>query len=280
MTPATTYQASDQVTAQSGSNFALSFFFLPKKKRQAMTHFYALSRLIDDAVDDYTGEEAKEKLDFWKKEIAQCYGGKPSHPVTQGMQEAILEFNIPKKYLDLLIEGCEMDLHPTRYATYEDLKDYCYRVAGVVGLTCMKIFGLDSKEAEASAQELGLALQLTNILRDVAEDAKRGRLYIPLEDIKRYGLKEGSVLQGPINPKLKILFKLMHDRAETNFNRAFTKMKKLPKKPLLAAWMMGKVYERILQKIKAMDFDIYQKKISVSKASKLWIAFKQWIRIG
>ncbi|MCB1215351.1 MAG: presqualene diphosphate synthase HpnD [Deltaproteobacteria bacterium] len=270
-------QVSQEITTKSGSNFSLSFFFLPKEKREAITHFYALSRLIDDAVDDYVGQEAKDHLNFWKKEIELCYQGKPSHPVSLGMQKAAQDFKIPQNYLDLLIEGCEMDLSKKRYETYEDLQAYCYRVAGVVGLTCMKIFGLDSQEAQASARELGLALQLTNILRDVAEDAKIGRLYIPIQDIKRYGLKEEQVLKGPINPKLKILFKLMHDRAQTNFDRAFSKMQQLPKKPLLAAWIMGKVYQRILTKIKEKDFDIYQGKISLNKAEKAWIAMKEYL---
>jgi len=269
----------EKVTAKSKSNFSLSFWFLPKVQRQGITNFYALSRVIDDAVDEFGPEEGEGLLNFWKREIDLCYDGEPTHPLTQAMQDTIRRFNIPQGYLHLLIEGCEMDLKKNRYATWEELQAYCYRVAGVIGLICMKIFGLDGQEAEQAAEDLGLALQLTNILRDIQSDAQRNRIYIPQEDLNRYKLQEEQLVQGIKGPRLFNLLKLMADRAETQFNRAFTRMKKLPHRPLVAAWIMGRVYERLLQKIKAKKYDVYSGKIRVSKLNKLRIVLRELLSL-
>lgn len=271
-------QTPEKITAKSNSNFALSFFFLPKAQREGITRFYALSRLIDDAVDDYPPDEGKKLLEFWKEEIQLCYEGTPTHPVTLAMQETIRRFQIPKKYLDLLVEGCEMDLVKNRYGTFDELYQYCYRVAGVIGLTCMKIFGMEGESAEQSAVELGLALQLTNILRDIVADAEMGRIYIAQEDLQRYRLTEKELTEGPLGPKLHILLKLYSDRAQYYFDRAFTQMKKHPRKPLLAAWIMGRVYQELLQRIRGNNFNVYSGKISVSKPRKLWIALQEKLK--
>ncbi|MCP5467642.1 MAG: squalene/phytoene synthase family protein [Deltaproteobacteria bacterium] len=270
---------SQEITAKSKSNFILSFLLLPKARRQGMVNFYALSRVIDDAVDDYEISEAKVYLNFWKKEIEACYSGQPTHPITQAMQETIQTFKIPKNYLDLLIEGCEQDLYKKKYNSLTELREYCFRVASVIGLISMKIFGVHGKISEEAAEEMGLALQYTNILRDIAEDAKIGRIYLPQEDIKRYRLSEEQVTQGkPFDKKLKILLKLQADRAETHFEKAFTLMRKLPRRPLVAAWIMGKVYYKILKKIRAKHYNIYSKKIKISKLSKLWILLSESIK--
>lgn len=266
----------EEITAKSKSNFSLSFWFLPKNKRRGITNFYALSRVIDDAVDDHPPEEAVKLLEFWKQEVNACYDGEPRHPVTQAMQQTIREFEIPKKYLDLLLEGCTWDIQKHRYETYEDLTQYCYRVAGTIGLISMKIFGLTGPKAEQAAEELGLALQLTNILRDIPADAGLGRIYLPQEDLKRYRITEAELLAGEITPKIHLLLKLQADRAQTYFDRAFTRMKQLPHKPLIAAWIMGRVYYELLRKIRGRHFDVFSKKISVSKFRKLLIAFAEF----
>lgn len=264
-----------KITANSKSNFALSFLFLPKKQRQGITNFYALSRVIDDAVDDHGPEEGEELLAFWKNEINLCYQGKPTHPIMQAMQQTINSFQIPKKYLDLLVEGCEMDLKKNRYQTFEELYQYCYRVAGVIGLICMKIFGMEGDKAEQAAEELGIALQLTNIIRDIKTDAQMGRIYISQEDLGRYRLTEQELIEGRRGAKFFSLMKLMTDRAETYFNRAFTKMRAMPRRPLWAAWIMGKTYEKLLIKIRQKKFDVFSKKITLSKPVKFWILFKE-----
>jgi 15-cis-phytoene synthase len=269
----------EKITAKSQSNFALSFLFLPKAQREGITNFYALSRVIDDAVDEApSDEEARANLQFWKQEIALCYKGRPKNPVSLAMQKTIQDFNIPCHYLELLLEGCEWDLTKKRYQDFDELYQYCYRVAGAIGLICMKIFGLEGPEAEKAAEELGLALQLTNILRDIKIDAQMGRIYVPQEDIQRYRLTEADVTSGKMSPKLKVLLKNHAGRAQYYFDLAFTKMKKYPRKPLIAAWIMGRVYYRLLKKIRAKDYDVFSKKIAVSKPAKFWIAFSERLR--
>lgn len=286
MTPATLKndtlppQSAEMITSKSKSNFALAFIFLPKKQREAITNFYAFSRLVDDSVDDYPPDEAREKIAFWRKEIQLCYEGKPTHPVTKGLQLDIETFQIPRKYFEDLIEGCEWDLSKSRYESYEELNRYCFRVAGCIGLVCMKIFGLSGEEAEKSAEELGLALQLTNIIRDISEDAQRDRLYLPLEDLKRYRLTESEVMTGKQSVRLFNLLKLMGERAEVNYNRAFTKMNQLPRRPLVAAWIMGRVYFEVLKKIRKLNYDVYSQRVKISKFKRLGIALAEFYRAG
>ncbi len=277
---ASTAVTPEAITAASGSNFALSFFFLPKNQRRGITNFYALSRVIDDSVDEAPDPvQARRQIQFWALEVARCYEASPTHPVALAMQQTIREFEIPRRWLELLLEGCEMDLEKQRYQDFAELYEYCYRVAGVIGLISMKIFGLDGDAAQEAAIELGLALQLTNILRDVKVDAKLGRIYLPQEDIQRYRLSDQDLLEGRMSPKLKLLFKHHADRAQFYFDSAFTKMKKLTRKPLVAAWIMGRVYQRLLDKIRRSDYEVFSKAVSVSKLEKAWIAISEKIRV-
>ncbi|MCC7343314.1 MAG: presqualene diphosphate synthase HpnD [Deltaproteobacteria bacterium] len=272
LAPATDARA---VVKSSKSNFVLSFLALPPEQREGISHFYALSRVVDDAVDEHGAEEAERLLNFWREEIAACYSGTPTHPVTRAMQDTIRRFEIPRRYLDLLVEGCEMDLRKKRYENFQELYEYCYRVAGVIGLVCMKIFGLGGKEAESSAVDLGLALQLTNILRDIKVDAGLGRLYVPQEEIRRFGLQEQDLLAGKMRPKLLPLLQFQAERAQGYFDRAFAAMKSQPHKPLIAAWIMGKTYRRILKKIRASGYDVFTRPIKLSKWQKSWIALRE-----
>jgi len=269
-------QNSQQVTAKSGSNFALSFLFLPKDQKEGITHFYALSRLIDDAVDDHPPEVGARILQYWREQVALCYDGKPQHPVALEMKETIGRFAIPKRHLELLIEGCEMDLKKNRYETFDNLYQYCYRVAGIIGLISMRIFGLSGEKAEQAAEELGLALQLTNILRDIKVDAALGRVYLPQEDLRLYKISEADLLSGNLNPKIQKLLKLTADRAQYYFDLAFTKMKTLPRRPLIAAWIMGRVYQEILQKIRKRNYDVFSSLVKVSKGRKIAIALRAY----
>lgn len=263
------------VVKSSKSNFVLSFLALPPEQREGISHFYALSRVVDDAVDEHGPEEAERLLNFWREEIAACYSGTPTHPVTRAMQGTVRRFEIPQRYLELLVEGCEMDLRKKRYENFQELYEYCYRVAGVIGLVCMKIFGLGGKEAEESAVDLGLALQLTNILRDIKVDAGLGRVYIPQEEIRRFGLQEQDLLAGKMQPKLLPLLQFQAERAQGYFDRAFAAMKQFPHKPLIAAWIMGKTYRQILKKIRAKGFDVFTRPIKLSKWQKSWIALRE-----
>ncbi len=263
------------VVRGSKSNFVLSFLALPPEQREGISHFYALSRVVDDAVDEHGPEEAARLLKFWREEIARCYEGNPGHPVARAMQGTIRRFAIPRNYLDLLVEGCELDLVQQRYENFQELYEYCYRVAGVIGLVCMKIFGLGGKEAETSAVDLGLALQLTNILRDIKVDAEKGRIYLPQEEIRRFGLTDQDLTAGKMQPKLLPLLQFQAERAQGYFDRAFAAMKHLPHQPLIAAWIMGKTYLKILQKIRSRGYDVFTKPIKLSKLAKSWIALRE-----
>ena len=263
------------VVRDSKSNFLLSFLALPPERREGISNFYALSRVIDDAVDEHGTEEAERLLTFWRGEIALCYSGSPNHPVAVAMQTTIRNFHIPQRYLDLLVEGCEMDLEKKRYQNFPELYEYCYRVAGVIGLVCMNIFGLNGREAEEAAVDLGLALQLTNILRDVKPDAELGRVYLPQDEIRRFGLSEADLLAGKMRPKLQPLLQFQADRAQDYFDRAFEAMKSLPRQSLLAAWIMGKTYHRILRKIRSRKYNVFSKQVKLTKLGKAWIALRE-----
>lgn len=266
------------VVRSSKSNFVLSFLALPPEQREGISNFYAFSRVVDDAVDEHGPEEAARLLKFWREEVTLCYSGTPSHPVALAMQGTVRRFDIPQRYLDLLIEGCEMDLGKKRYENFQELYEYCYRVAGVIGLVCMKIFGLGGKEAEISAVDLGLALQLTNILRDVKVDAELGRIYLPQDEIRQFELSEQDLLAGKMQAKLRPLLQLQAERAQQYFDRAFAAMERLPHKPLIAAWIMGKTYHKILKKIQNSDYDVFSSPIKLSKWAKSWIALKERLR--
>jgi len=270
--------AAEEVVKQSRSNFVLSFLSLPPERRRGISHFYAFSRVVDDAVDEHGPEEAERLLALWRKEVQLCYHGEPTHPVSQAMRETVRIFDIPQHYLELLIEGCEMDLHKSRYANFEELHHYCYRVAGVIGLVCMKIFGLGGPAAEAGAVDLGMALQLTNILRDVAVDAEKQRVYLPEDELRRYGVAPEDLLAGKMRAEFIPLFRFQAERADEYYRKAFHEMEKLPRKPLLAAWIMGKTYHRILKKIRARDFDVFYQPVKLSKPLKLWIALRERFR--
>jgi len=215
---------------------------------------------------------------YSRREIEACYEATPSHPVSRAMQETIREFHIPRRYLELLIEGCEMDLTKTRYANFEELYQYCYRVAGVIGLTSMKIFGLDGEKERQAAEELGIALQLTNILRDIAVDAGKGRIYLPQDELQRFGLDEVELLIDPGSKPREALLKFQAERAQDYFDRAFAKMKDLPHRPLLAAWIMGRVYHRILKKMRSRGFAKLSPTLKLSKPRKLGIALAEYAK--
>lgn len=283
------HQVTETITQKSGSNFAASFFFLNSDKKRAIQAVYAFSRLADDAVDESaSSSEAKEKLSYWQEVLDEIYGSRspqPSPSRGEGESSVIYEldwtikrFSIPKKYFEELLQGVEKDLHANRYQTFEELCDYTYGVASTVGLICMKIFEVEGAEAEESAILLGRALQLTNIVRDIRTDAIRGRIYIPLKDIELFHLTELDFLKGLGSPRMDSLVYYEIGQIESIYSKSFQLMKKLPRKPLLAAWMMGKVYYRILQEIKKNPRLPLQRKVKLSKFTKLRIILKEWVR--
>ncbi|MFO1518268.1 MAG: squalene/phytoene synthase family protein [bacterium] len=272
-------QAAQEVTRNSRSNFIGSFFFLPHDKKRGMEAVYAFCRLADDAVDESASAlEANEKLKHWSGELEAAYHGSPTHPVMREIGWTVKRFHIPKKYFDELIEGVKKDLDQDRYSDFEELCEYTYGVASVVGLICMKIFEVEGEDADQGAILLGRALQVTNILRDIKSDAMRGRIYLPLNDLKHFSLSEDDILQGRLSVRFDSLMYYEIGQVETLYAEAFRLMKKFPRKKLVAAWIMGKVYYHILQQIKKDPRAPLREKVNLSKWMKLSIALKEWIR--
>ena len=209
------------ITKKSGSNFYYSFLFLPKAQRHAICTVYAFCRLVDDAVDSRPSHsEATQELETWRKELDQCYQGQPGHPLTRELLPIIHQFEIPQDYFQELLSGVEMDLIKNRYATFSNLSEYCYRVASVIGLICIRIFGCDTQTVREHAIHQGMAFQLTNILRDLATDAGRGRIYLPLDELARFGYSEAELLGLTYNPAFVELMRFQAQRAKRYYEKA------------------------------------------------------------
>ena len=214
-----------QKVAQSGSSFTVSFIFLPKTQREAMTALYAFCREVDDVVDecsDYT--VAQTKLNWWKSEVTNLYANTPQHPVTKALQPFISQFNLAQEHFLEIIDGMEMDLKFNRYEDFKQLQLYCYRVASVVGLLSASIFGFKNRKTLKYAHDLGMAFQLTNIIRDVGEDARRGRIYLPLDELKKAKVTEDDILQSRETPQVKELMEYQIERAETYYDKALREL--------------------------------------------------------
>ncbi len=282
MTPPDAQAYCNAVTKASGSNFYYSFFFLPAVRREAMYTVYAFCKEVDSAVDDAPpGSDPKEAIRRWRAEVAAVYGGTPTHPVATSLAHHVRQLGIPKEYFDELINGVEMDLATMRYATFDELSRYCYRVACVVGLICLHIFGTNDPRATDYAVNLGMAFQLTNILRDVGTDAERGRIYLPQEDLLRFDCPVQHLLQKQQTLQFHALMKFQCARAREFYDKASKILDSLPcadRKALLSAEIMRGVYERILLRIEQADYHVFGPRISVPPASRLVIAAGVWLR--
>ena len=272
----------NNATKRSGSNFYYSFFFLPAARREAMYTVYAFCKEVDSAVDDAPpGSDPKEAIRQWRAEVAAVYGGIPAHPVAISLAGHVRQLDIPREYFDELINGVEMDLATTRYATFEELSRYCYRVAGVVGLICLHIFGTRDPRAKDYAVNLGMAFQLTNILRDLGTDADRGRIYLPQEDLARFDCTEEQLLQRRNPPRFNDLMAFQCTRAHEFYDKARAILESLPRadrKALTPAEIMRGVYERILFRIERAGYRVFGPRISLSTPSKLAAAAGVWLR--
>ncbi len=240
-----------QKAAQSGSSFTISFIFLPKKQREAMTALYAFCREVDDVVDECTDlNVAQTKLNWWKSEVANCYVGKPQHPVTHALQPFISQFNLPQEHFLEIIDGMEMDLKFNRYEDFKQLQLYCYRVASVVGLLSASIFGFSNRKTLKYAHDLGMAFQLTNIIRDVGEDARRGRIYLPLDELRKAKVTEEDILQSRESPQVKALIEYQIERAESYYDKALRELPVEDSKQQRTGLMMAAIYRTLLREIK------------------------------
>jgi phytoene synthase len=269
-----------QKAASSGSSFYYSFLFLPKAKREAITALYAFCREVDDVADECTDINiARTKLAWWRNEIHQLYAGNPQHPVTKALLPAIHQYKINEEHFLEIIDGMGMDLNQNRYASFKELQLYCYRVASVVGLLSVQIFGYSNRNTLKYAHDLGMAFQLTNIVRDVGEDARRGRIYIPLDEIKKVGLTETDILHGHDSAQMQELLDFQIERAERFYDKALNTLPQEDKKSQRTGLIMAAIYRTLLREIKASGSQqVLHARISLTPLRKLWLAWTTWLK--
>jgi phytoene synthase len=270
------------VTKRSGSNFYYSFLFLPRDRRDAIYAVYAFCREVDSAVDDPPpGSDPQKALRRWREELAAAYQGTPTYPVAVSLAAHARRLAIPREYFEELITGVEMDLTTSRYATFDDLYRYCYRVASIVGLICLHVFGARSSAARDYAVNLGIAFQLTNILRDLGTDADRGRIYLPQEDLARFGYSEADLLGRTYSPQFLDLMRFESSRARQFYEKArkaADALQPADRRALRVAEIMRGVYARILDRIEASGYRVFGPRISLTPPHRLAIAAGVWLR--
>ena len=272
------HQFVSRLTRKSRSNFFYAFLVLPRAQREAIYACYAFCRIVDDAVDlgqDRAAQRAE--LARWREEIAQVYEGRARHPAGQRLQVALRHFAIPRAALEEIIAGVEMDLdHPT-YETWDALYPYCYRVASAVGLCCIEIFGYSDARAREYAVNLGVALQLTNILRDVQVDARNGRTYLPQAELRRFGVTTEDLAEGRYTPQFVQLMTFEAARARDYYQRAWAALPAADRRRLYAAEIMGRTYFALLRAIEARRFDVFGRRVTLPTARRVAIALRAWL---
>jgi phytoene synthase len=261
--------------AASGSSFYYAFLFLPAAKRAAITAFYAFCREVDDVVDDMVDPSvAATKLQWWRAEVAQAFAGKASHPVLQALVPLAEQHDIGQRHLQAVIEGCQMDLDQTRYLDYPNLQRYCHLVAGEVGEVAAHIFGQTQPQTTGYAHTLGQALQLTNIIRDVGEDARRGRIYLPMSELKQFEVPAQEILKGQYSPRFTALMQFQARRAHALYDSALSQLPAADRRRQKPGLMMASIYRSLLREIEASDFAVLHQRISLTPLRKLWLAWK------
>ncbi len=268
-----------QKAAQSGSSFYYSFLFLPQERRQAITALYAFCREVDDVVDETSDPQvAHATLGWWRREIAQMLAGAPTHPVTKALQPHLQTFGLDGQHLLAVIDGMEMDLTQTRYLDFKALERYCWHVASVVGLMSARIFGITDERTLQYAEKLGLAFQLTNIIRDVGEDARRGRIYLPIAELQQFEVPASDILNAKHSERFAQLMHFQTERAQRYYDEAFALLPKADRRAQRAGLIMAAIYRALLEEIAHDGFHVLQHKISLTPLRKLWLAWKTWVR--
>jgi phytoene synthase len=269
-----------RITRQSGTNFYYAFRILPARKRRAIYALYSFCRVVDDCVDEPDGE-GEAGLARWLAEAHRCYAGEPTTELGRELADAVAEFPIPRACFEQIVEGCRMDLETRRYPTFADLRAYCEKVASAVGLASIEIFGYEDPATREYAVELGVALQLTNVLRDVAGDAARGRLYLPLEDLARFGVSEAELLQpGPQSRRAEVtaLLRFEAERAREHYARAAARLPTRDRRAMASAEVMGAVYRALLEELWRRSFPPGPR-VRLSTPRKLWVAARALFRV-
>jgi len=264
-----------QKAAASGSSFYYAFLFLPAPRRAAITAFYAFCREIDDVVDDTADAGvAGSKLAWWQTEVVQAFAGQPSHPVLQALMPLAPNFQIEQRHLLAVIEGCQMDLNQTRYLDYQGLQRYCHLVAGVVGEVAANIFGKTQEQTTLYAHKLGLALQLTNIIRDVGEDALRGRIYLPMNELQQFDVKAHDILKRGESDRFIELMKFQTRRAHALYDEALQLLPQADRRAQKPGLMMAAIYRALLREIEHDQFRVLRQRTSLTPLRKMWLAWR------
>jgi phytoene synthase len=269
--------------ARSGSSFYYAFMFLPPPRRAAITAFYAFCREVDDVVDEALDPGvAAAKLAWWRSEVAQMFAGTPTHPVTRALAPAIGPYAIGPELMNAVIDGCELDLRQTRYLDFAGLARYCHLVAGVVGEVASNIFGRTAPATLEYAHQLGLAMQLTNIIRDVGDDARRGRIYLPLDELQRFDVKAHELLQREppwgYSERFVALMRFQAERAHATYDDALRRLPDADRQAQKPGLMMANIYRTLLREIEAEGFRVLHQRTSLTPLRKLWIAGRTHLR--
>jgi phytoene synthase len=269
------------------TNFYYSFLVLPAAKRDAIISVWDFCRAVDDAVDEAPAEGVDEQVALWRREVAACFdGGQPQTRQGRALAPLVATFNLPRPAFEALIDGVAMDIGAPRYESFAELYEYCIRVASAVGLMCLEIFGYTDPRARQYATDLGVALQLTNILRDVPEDLARGRLYIPVEDMRAFGVTEEDLQQetakaggGVRSKSVRALLHHQGQRAHEYYRRAAAALPRCDARTLVAAEIMGAIYATILTKIEHTNYDVFSRVVRIPRPQRAFIALRTWLRI-
>ena len=261
--------------AASGSSFYYAFMFLPKPRRAAITAFYAFCREVDDVVDDMRDPAvAQAKLAWWESEVARAYGGSPNHPVMQALMPWADPYGIEARHLHAVIEGCRMDLAQTRHLDFNSLQRYCHLVAGLVGEVSARIFGQTEPATTRYAHTLGLAFQLTNIIRDVGEDAMRGRIYLPADELKRFEVKPQEIFDRRYSDRFTALMRFQAERAQALYDEALALLPAMDRRAQKPGLMMASIYRTLLREIEREGFRVLHQRIALTPLRKMWLAWK------
>ena len=268
-----------QRAAASGSSFYYSFMFLPQERREAITALYAFCREVDDVVD-YASDAnlAHTQLAWWRHEIDLVFTGTPTHPAAIALKESCVRFDLPREPLVEIIDGMAMDLEQNRYADFTALETYCHRVAGVVGMLAARIFGFENPATLDYAHELGLAFQLTNIIRDVGEDARIGRIYLPLEDLQRFDVPIADILGTRYSANFRNLMQFQFERAESCYEQALARLPPVDRRAQRAGLIMAKIYRTLLREIARNNFRVLDRRTSLTPLRKVWLAGLTWFK--
>lgn len=275
MTPAEYCQ---EKAAQSGSSFYYSFLFLPKPRREAITALYAFCREVDDIADECADASlARTKLEWWRTELANTFAGHPNHPVSQALLPAIRAYDLAQEQFEEIIDGMEMDLQNVRYVDFKALQLYCYRVASVVGQLAAAIFGYSDRKTLKYAHDLGMAFQLTNIIRDVGEDARRNRIYLPQDELAQFGVNESDLLAGKASEGFRSLMAHQVARARAFYQQALQSLPLQDRRSQRPGLVMAAIYQKLLNEIEHDDFRVLHQRITLTPLRKLWIAWRTWV---